>query len=368
MIKVIHVVSDTNIGGAGRWVLNFLKEVNRERFAVKIALPRGSRLKGEVEKLGVQAVEVPGMADRSLDIKAIRFLYGFLKGERPDIVHTHASLSARIAAKMAGIKPIVYTKHCIDQNIPKGIKKKLGAMANGFLSDRALAVADAAKENLMAAGIPEHRITVLHNGVEKLRETSSQDREKTRAEWGIEKDAVVIGIVARLEAVKGHGYFIQAARQVVNQVDSVKFLIVGTGSAEQALKEQVSRERLDEHIVFTGHLNDIAPIMNIMDIHVISSLSEALCLSIIEAMSLGKPCIATDTGGNSELVRDGYNGILVPVKDVGALAGAMLTLVNDETLRQGMGEKGRMLTDEHFTSRAMTKKLEEIYSEIYGWA
>lgn len=364
MIKVIHVVSDANIGGAGRWVLNFLKEVDKERFAVQVAIPQGSLLKSEIEKLKGQTVEIPGMADRSFDTRAIGHLYRFFRKEKPDIVHTHASLSARIAARMAGIKPIVYTKHCIDRDIQKGMKAKLISMANVFLSDKIIAVAEAARENLIASGIPEGIIEVLHNGVEKLETTPQEEQNQLRAQWGIGEHETVFGIVARLEEVKGHCYFIEAAQKVVNVCKDVKFLVVGTGSLEQVLKEKVKTLGLEPHMIFTGHINEIGPVMNIIDVNIISSLSEALCLSIIEAMSIGKPCIATRTGGNPELVQDGDSGILVPVGDGQALADAMIRLAQDRELRKSMGQRGKELMGKHFTAHAMAKKLEEIYIQL----
>ncbi|MBZ4645600.1 MAG: hypothetical protein PWR27_483 [Petroclostridium sp.] len=364
MIKVIHVLSDTNIGGAGRWLLNFLKYVDREKFLVKVVLPQGSLLKSKIEELKIESFEVPGMADRSFDIQSIKALYKIVKRERAQVVHTHASLSARIAARMAGVKAIIHTKHCIDQDIKKGVKRDIIAAVNTLLSHKIIAVAQAAKENLIASGMPEHRITVIHNGVEKLDIIPLTEREKIRAKWNIKPDDVVVGIVARLEEIKGHCYFIEAAHLVVDKNKRAKFLIVGTGSREEELKKQVKSLGLEEKVIFTGHIQDVGKIMNIIDINVISSLSEALCLSLIEGMSVGKPCIATNTGGNPEVVLDGQNGLLVPVKDVPKLAEAILKLVEDDKLREQMGMRGKKFMEEHFTAQAMTKKIEKTYEEL----
>ncbi len=364
MIKVIHVVSDTNIGGAGRWLLNFLKEVNREKFEIKTVVPVGSLLTDEIKKLNGQVVEMSDMADKSFDRKAVWTLYHLLKREKPRIVHTHANLSARIAAKMAGVKHVIYTKHCIDPPIPNGIKKSIKAMGNMLLSDRIIAVSNAVKDNLLDAGMPEEKISVIHNGVEKLKEVSDEEKDAIRMRWGIKPDDIVIGIFARLEEVKGHCYLIDAARIIADEYSNVKILIVGTGSLEKRLKAQVRALKLSDKVVFTGHINDITPLMNILDINVISSISEAICLSIIEGMSVGKPCVATNTGGIPEVVQDGYNGKLVPIKDTDALADAIQALMNEKELRDVMGKNGRDFMDTHFTASEMTRKLEEIYLSL----
>ncbi|NLY44168.1 MAG: glycosyltransferase [Clostridiaceae bacterium] len=364
MIKVIHVISDTNIGGAGRWILNLLKYIDREKFLVKVIIPRGSLLKQEIQSLDTEVIEVPGMADRSFDLKAIGSLYKIFLREKAQIVHTHASLSARIAAKMAGVKRIVHTKHCIDLDIKKGIGTKIGAAVNALLSDKMIAVGLAAKENLIQSGIPENKILVVHNGVEPLEEIPPEQKEKLKSKWMIKDGDTVIGIVARLEEIKGHTYFIEAAARVAGIRENVKFIIAGTGSLEKQLKEKVKDLGLEQKVIFTGHVQKVAEVMNIIDIVVISSLSEALCLSLVEAMSLAKPCIATDTGGNPEVVEDGCNGLLVPVKNPEQLAEAMIRLVDDPDLRRKMGEKGKKKMYSNFTSEIMTRKIEKIYGEL----
>ncbi len=363
MIKVVHVVSDTNIGGAGRWIINFLKEVDKQQFDASIVIPQGGLLKEQITALRGHVIEIPGMADRSVDMKSIWYLYQLFKKHNPDIVHTHASLSARIAARCAKVKKIIYTKHCIDAVVTTGIKQKLITKMNIWLSDYIIAVAMAAKEGLVASGLPADRIKVLHNGVDKLSKISKQERNIYRDKWGISTDEVLVGIVARLEEVKDHATFVKAAHEVLKRGNEAKFIIVGTGAQEKTLKELVKQLGRLKNIIFTGHTHDVTAVMNSIDIHVISSKSEALCLSIIEAMSVGKPGIATRTGGNPELIEDSENGLLVPVGDIQALADAMEKLIKDKPLRQMMGQKSEQKMEEHFTAHGMVKKLEALYIE-----
>ena len=112
MIKVLNIISDSNIGGAGKCVLNFLKYYDRKKFAVKVVVPRGSLLKPEIEKLGTKVIEADGITDKSFDLKAVKNLRKIISRSNPDIVHTHGSLSGRIAAKLCG-KKIIYTRHSV---------------------------------------------------------------------------------------------------------------------------------------------------------------------------------------------------------------------------------------------------------------
>lgn len=363
MTKVIHVLSDMKVGGAGRWLLNLLKASDRGRYEIKVVLPAGSILTDIIRDAGYGVIPVEGMRDRSFDRGTILQLYRIFKSEKPRIVHTHASLSARIAAKTAGVKAVVHTKHCIDA--PKrGAAKLAGALINSRLSDRIIAVSEAVKQNVVASGIPENKVEVIYGGIEEIREISAQEREKLRERLGIGSEDVVVGMVARLAEVKGHVYFIEAADIISKTVDNVKFLIAGTGPKEKELKELASKLGLEQRIVFIGYVPEIDTIYNIIDINVISSVSEALCLSLIEGMCLGKPCVGTDTGGIPEVIKDGYNGFLVPVRDSKELAEAVLKLIKDPELRKSMGEKGREIMLRNFRADAMARKIESVYEAL----
>lgn len=362
MIKVIHVLSDMKIGGAGSWLLNLLGATDKERFEVKAVLPQGSLLIDKVRGLGFEVIPVDGMKDKSFDAGAVSLMLSIFRKEKPQIVHTHASLSARLAARMAGAK-IINTKHCIDSR-KTGIKKLAGACLNNLLSDGIIAVSAAVKQNMVDNGVPEDKISVIYNGTRPVKELSPEEKSRLRQKWGIAAEDIVVGIVARLAEVKGHKHFVDAAEIISRDNADVKFIIAGIGPKEQELKEQVLRQGLADRVVFTGFIENVYEVFNIIDINVISSLSEALCLSIIEGMCVGKPSVGTDTGGIPEVIKDGYNGYLVPAGDSTMLADAILKLIRDPILRKAMGEKGRELVAGNFTATAMAKGIEELYETI----
>ena len=362
MIKVIHVLSDMKIGGAGIWLLNLLGSADRERLEIKVVLPQGSVLVDKVRELGFEAITVEGMQDRSFDRAVVSLLLNIFKKERPHIVHTHASLSARLAAKMSGAK-IINTKHCMDVR-KLGIKKLAGACLNNWLSDGIVAVSGAVRQNMLDNGADKEKITVVYGGIRPVKELDQEEKSLVRQSWGITDQDIVVGIVARLAEVKGHKYFLEAAEIISREKKDVKFIIAGGGPKEQELKEQAKRLGIEDKVVFTGFMENIYEILNILDINVISSLSEALCLSLIEGMSIGKPSVGTDTGGVPEVVKDGYNGFLVPAGDPEKLASAILKLIIAPELRKTMGDRGRRLAAESFTAGAMAKGIEGLYEAV----
>ena len=366
MLKVIEVSSDTNIGGAGRCLLILLKEFDRKKFDVSVILPMNSLLKPEIEGLGVKVTEAQIAPDKSLDFCDIFSFIKIFKREKPDIVHTHASMSARIAAKLCGIKT-VYTRHSVfppSARISKGIGKTVNGFINNFFADRIIAVAEAAKENLVATGVSAGKIKVILNGVYPLDEDS--DKEALKKRFGV-LDEKVISIVARLEDIKGHDYFIEAADMLLKKGIKAKFFIAGTGSYEEHLKEKVRALKRESEICFTGFLNDVDNLLRITDIQVNASYgTEATSLALLEGMSLGIPAVVSDFGGNPGVIKSGENGLIVPQKDSEKLSLALLKILSDDTLYCKLSEGSRKIFKERFTAQNMTKQTEKVYEEIMG--
>lgn len=367
MIKVLEVSSDSNIGGAGKCIITFLKYFDRSRFDAAVVLPRNSLLKPEAEALGVKVYEMDNLAEKSLDFKAIKSLKKLFRELKPDIVHTHASMSARIAAKQCGIK-IVYTRHSVfepSKKISRGIGKLINGMVNNATADRIIAVAEAAKDNLTATGVSDKKIEVILNGVEALTPYSAEKREQARETFGIKPDETAAAIIARLTEVKGHKYFIECAKILKERGHKIKFLIAGTGDTEAELSEQIRSEGLEQTVIMTGFLTDVEPIMNAMDIQANCSFgTEATSLSLLQGMSLGKPAVVTEFGGNPGVIKDGRNGFLVPIKDAAAMANAIEKLITDKPLYDKMTENAKRIYQTSFTAEVNTRRIENVYSSL----
>ncbi|OQB13246.1 MAG: Alpha-D-kanosaminyltransferase [Firmicutes bacterium ADurb.Bin193] len=367
-IRLVHAISDTNIGGAGRYLLTYLSCHDRESFDVSVIVPKGSRLTDEIKKLGFRVVEAEAMADRSVSVFDILKLYKILRREKPHIVHTHAALSARIAARLAGVPRIVYTRHSVfpqKKYLTSGLGKRINGFAARLLSDGIIAVAGAAAKNLTDTGISEKNIRIIYNGVEPLPRLSEEEKDGIRRKFGISPDEKIVAIIARLEAVKGHEYFIEAAGLVKKAGIKARFVIAGTGSRYEELKRLVEGKNLSDTVLFTGFLNNVSELENIMDIQANASYgTEAASLSLLEGMSLGKPAVVSDFGGNPELIEDGVNGFVVPIKNSQAMADAIIRLLTDEALMNDMSKRSVEIFESRFTSQIMTQKMEQFYKSL----
>lgn len=290
-IKILNIISDTNIGGAGKCIVTYCNNYNREKYEIFVVMPKDSLLKTELQKTGVEIIEIDGLKDKSFEISAIKKIEKIIKDVKPDIVHTHASLSARIAARKCGINKIVYTRHC-DFPISKVYRFKLVRLLNGYLNeklaDKIIATSELAKENLIKQGISEEKIVVILNGVSKLEEASEEVKENLRKKYEIAEGQKVVGYLARIEELKGHKYFIEAAKLINDKYEGkYKFLIMGSGTYEETAKDKVRELGLENIVIFTGFIKDVASMLSIVDLQINASyLSETTNLALLEGMSL----------------------------------------------------------------------------------
>lgn len=370
MIKVLNVLTDTNIGGAGRLLVHYLRNFDRSRFDIYVCLPKGSLLIPEVEKVGYSVIETEYGRDKTLEAAAVKELCGIIKEIKPHIVHSHASLSARIAASLCGVKSRMYTRHCAYDLAPSATrfpKKQISGFINNSLSTAIVAVADAAAKNLTDTGVDPKKITVIQNGVEQLPEASEAEKLALKKELGIKENDTVLIINARLTAVKGHSYLFRAFSGICKKNDSVKLIVLGTGEEEIALRALARELDVEEKIIFTGFVNDVAPYIAISDINVNFSWgTETSSLAISEAMTLGVPTVASDFGGNPGMIEEGVNGILVENKNADALEKTLAELINDPERIRALGEGARQMYAKKFSASAMTRKLEELYEKEYS--
>lgn len=369
MYRIVEVSTDTNIGGAGKCLITLAREYNREEFEMIVILPENSLLKPEIERLGVQVMEVAGIAEKSLSMSAVKTLKRLIRQLKPDIVHTHASMSARIAGRLAGAK-VVYTRHSVfppSKKLTAAPGRQINGMINNYFADAIIAVAEAAKENLTDTGVSSDKIEVILNGVQPLSKVSDDEKNQIRKRFGVGGNEKVVSIVARLEDIKGHDYFIEAADILKRKGFSAKFIIAGTGSYESNLKAKVKQMELSDTVLFTGFIKDVDKLMNITDIQANASYgTEATSLALLEGMSLGVPAVVSDFGGNPGVIKDGANGYVVPKQNSVALAEGIEKLLSDGGLYAKMSRRAEEMFSETFTAQAMTRKTENLYKRVIG--
>lgn len=370
MIKVIHVISDTNIGGAGTVLLTTLYNIDRSKFEVKVVLPAGSKLIPRIDALGFEHMCTKGGADKSLDLGAINEYCRIFKAEKPDIVHTHAAMAARIAAFLCGVRVRIHTRHSTFAPRPiltRFPMRNICGCINSTLSTAMIAVSESTKENLTDMGANPKKIEVIINGAEPLRQVSVEEAAELRASLGIALDDFVVGMSARLEEVKGHIYLIEAARILCERgVKNLRVLIIGTGTTEQMLRDKVQEYHLEDCVLFPGFVSDVAPYIQIMDVIANCSFgTEATSMALIEAMSLAKPAIATDYGGNAYIIENGKNGYIIPQKSASNLAEAIQKLLGDPAKCREMSKVAYSKYICRLTGKIMTGKVEKLYEDEY---
>ena len=370
MIKVINVISDTNIGGAGKCVLTFLKYYDKSRFKVLVVIPENSLLAPEIEKLGCEYVVSKGIADKSLSKEGISSLKKIFKSFAPDLIHAHGCMSARIAGRLYGKAKIIYTRHSVFEPSPtisKGIGKVINGFVNNITADRIIAVAEAAKDNLTDTGIDEKKIVVIQNGVEPLCQISDEEKKILRSNYNVTDGEFLIGIAARLNEVKGHVYLLEALKMLKDEGFRIKLLIAGTGDYEDTIRQKAKELDVVHDVIMAGFVSDVTGIMNILDANMNASFgTEATSLALLEGMSLGVPAIVSDFGGNPGVVTHGENGLIFETKNALDLADKLRMYFSDEALRQKLYESSHKVFDEKFRAEINTQKIENVYLDVLG--
>ena len=368
MIRVLNIISDTNIGGAGRVILNYLRYADRDKFETLVAIPRGSLLKPLLEEAHVAVYEVDGMADCSYASEDVKALQDLIRQVKPDLVHTHGALSGRIAAKRCRV-PVVYSRHSAFP-VPAKLKYPPGRWVNKLLNehyaDHIIAVSPATRDNLTEAGISPKKITVVMNGVAPVSPISDEEKAALRQSLGLGKDVFTFGILARIEDYKGHLYLVYAAKLLKDRgYSNFRILVAGTGAFEEEVTRAVTEMGVEDVVQMLGFRSDAAALLNILDVQLNASYgTEATSMALLEGMSLGLPTIASDYGGNPFVITSGQNGLLFPSKDSAALADAMAELMDHPEEVAIMREKALETYQSRFTGEVFARNTEQIYENV----
>lgn len=367
MIRVLNIISDTNIGGAGRVLLNYMSRADREHFDVSVAMPRGSLLKAPLEELGTTVYEVDGLADRSYHKDDVKELVHLIDQVKPDIVHTHGALSGRIAGRRCG-RVVIYTRHSAFP-VPAKLKYPPGRWVNKWInehySDHIIAVSPAAAENLTDAGISSRRITVMMNGVTPVARKGEAECAALREQWGIQQDEFVLGILARIEPYKGHLHILEAMKLLADQGRKMRLLVAGTGAYEQELKEKTQELGLAHCVNYLGFQSDVAAVLSVLDLQLNASYgTETSSLSILEGLSMGLPAVVSTYGGNPWLIDDGEDGLLFENRNSADLAACIARLMDEPNTLERMKTRAVEIFSQRFTAEIFAQNIEHVYYTV----
>ena len=370
-MKVIHVITDTNFGGAGRYLTYLLSQPAFEGIDVAVACPDGE-LGKRLDAMGIRRIAISGR-DVSYNTRLTRELYALFRRERPDVVHTHSSLSGRIAARLRRI-PVVYTKHgeagaSVATGVPADpasptrvrgravnpLKRFVNKTVAAVLSDKIIAVSGRVSEELAQSGIDPSKIVTIPNGIEL---GPYSVRSRTR------RSGFLVGTLARLSREKGLDVLLHAAKLVLASEPSARFMIGGTGPLEEELRRKIRELKLEPYVRMAGFIEDVPSFLSELDVFVLPSDSEGIGLAIMEAMATGLPVVATAVGGVPEVVSDGQTGILVPPRQPKLLAQAIVRLLVDPDLARAMGAAGRNRVEALFDAKVMAERTVAVYRSL----
>lgn len=362
-MKIIEAISDTNIGGAGVLLINRLSNTDLNKYPTLVVVPRGSALCQRLEAIGVDYVEADCDGDISFDLKAIKIYKRIFKENTPDIINCHGCLSARIAAKMCRVPIKICTRHCV---FPVKKRDRAWGFFNNYISDSFIAVAYAAKGNLLELGIDEEKINVIINGSRALRKIDADEKKRLKQDLNIDESTTVIGLSARLEKCKGHEWFLQSVKILSKHGMNFKVLLLGDGTQRQRIEELCCELGINERVIFCGFVEDVSPFMNIVDININCSIgTETSSLALSEGMSLGIPAVVSDYGGNPYMIKHGENGFVCKCFDSSEMAEYIERLANDRDLYAQMSKKAYQRFCTELNAEAMTKKTNQLYDKLW---
>jgi len=311
------------------------------------------------------------------DLRSAIELARLFRRRRYDLVHTHTSKAGfvgRLAGRLAGVPMVAHTAHgfFFHENMPplqRRLFEGLERLAAGW-TDLLFLQSREDYEYVLASGMmPPARVRYLGNGIDLsafdiTRWDRPWERQFLRQTFFGDGDYIVALMVAFMIERKGHIYLLRALEAMGVERERLRVLLVGDGPLEESLRGFVRDAGLERHVAFAGYREDIPRLLAGADIYVLPSLSEGMPRSILEAMAMELPVIASDIRGCRELVVDGETGLLVPPADAGALAEALRRLAGDADLRRRMGEAGRQRVQQEFDERLVFQRLEEGYRDI----
>jgi glycosyltransferase involved in cell wall biosynthesis len=367
-IRVVELLATGSSGGAQEHLYNLVTRIDRERYDVSVLALSGGPGVRRLERTGVSVC----VLDEMPDDEAVTAVASHLAAVDADVVHNHmyraeiVGTQAAWALAAAG-RPrpfVIGTVHSsrVRSEEDRDLLRRLTPRM-----DHLVAVSRAIVRKLEDEGRVGAPISLIYNGVDLARYNAQAACPTLLGEYAIPDGTPIVGVVARLEPEKGHPTLLEAWPAVLASVPSAHLLVVGEGSQRELLEAQTASLGLvngtGSSITFTGRRDDVPAVTAALDVAVLPSYREAQGLSILEAMALSRPVVASAVGGIPEMIDDGRTGLLVAPRDPGALAAAILRLIGDPALAERLGRAGHDLVHERFCVEQMVRAVETIYDD-----
>jgi glycosyltransferase involved in cell wall biosynthesis len=365
--NIVHIIPSLSTGGAEKIVLSLYRHCDRRRFNTKILYwANEARLLENLDYEPQDVIRLDG--NPILSLRALIRTIRLLKSLEVDLIQTHlmdADLVGFLSAVMLRI-PALITIHSYP--FPLEVRHRWRYQLMSCFTARFLCVSETVKNHLVSpAGIQVGKISVVYNGIDLGRYTVRGDEERKRQlreSLGIGPGCVIVGNVSRLTSDKGQKDLLMAVPDIVKTHPNAKFLIVGDGELRNELHELSRSLMISDRVIFTGTRSDIPDLLEIMDLFIFPTFMEAFGISVLEAMAMGRPIIATNDAAVPEILANGKEGILIHPGDHRALSGAILSLLGDPERLRDMGNCARKKA-QSFSLEKMTARMEDIYAGLF---
>lgn len=368
-MKVLHLISGGDTGGAKTHIISLIKGIDRI-VGAKIICFIEDTFFYDAKSEGIN-IEVFKQKSR-FDMSVVKRLKAEIEKEDYDIIHCHgarANFNAMFLKNKIN-KPFITTIHSdYELDFKDNIYKKLVfTKLNKFALKRFeyyIAVSDTFKDMLIARGFRKDRIFTVYNGIDMDQEIKHSTKEEFFHKYKIDHEGkTVVGIIARLDQVKDHNTFLKAASIILKERKDIIFLLAGDGNDEKRLKSSVEQLDISKYVHFLGFIEDQYSFFNAIDINTLTSISESFPYAILEGALMKKPIISTNVGGLSKLIENNKNGFLIEVGDSDELANKIKHLADNKIVCEEMGVNLYNKVSEKFSSNAMAKEHAKIYQEI----
>ena len=368
-MRILHLISSAGLFGAERIAIELSKSLKKTYHCEPIIgvirnvyNPHEEMLE-EAKRNNISCAVF--QCRSQLDLKLAFSVRKFIEKNRIDIIHCHGYKSnfyGLLGSK--GQVPSVTTNH---NWLTAHWKLKTYCILDSLwirFFDRIVAVSNEVKKDMLRYKIPEDKIKVIDNGIALERFENLVETKKMKNQLGFEEKIRIIGTIGSLGIEKGHIYLLEAARQILDVVKDLKFLMIGDGPLRKPLEEKSERLGIKKHVIFMGHRKDIPELLMAMDIFVLPSIKEGLPVALLEAMAAKRPVIATRVGGIPKVIENKDIGILVEPKDITGLRDAIINLINDPGRMNLLAREGFNRVRMDFSSDEMCKHYLKLYKEI----
>ncbi len=363
MIRILHLTFDMAIGGTEQVICQLIEGADNSLFQQQICC-----IDAEVgalgQKLQQQGIQVQALARKpGFDWSLVRQIRQMIKSSDISIVHCHQYspwVYGWLAARGTAAK-VIFTEH--GRFFPDRHRRKAWLVNKVMAATTAhITAISAATKTALAEFefISADKIRVVYNGIQAL-SASDIATAQLKAQLGIPEGGLVIGTVARLDAIKNQPMILKAFAQLSKQLPELRLLIVGDGPERAALQALANALQINNQVIFAGFQSPATDYMALMDIFLLPSFSEGTSMTLLEAMSLGIPCVVSDVGGNAEVIESGKNGIVMPSNTEQALVDAVLEYVRHPELRAQAAAYARQRFTEAFSAAQMRRHYADLY-------